>query len=208
MTLPTIKTSTGATTHCKYNWQQSVEVIGATFDLAASFTSTYDANKQLTFSAHTAGSKPWGRHQVKQVAKNLQDREVLTYTKAVWISSNECETITKYTQTDEALQYYMVGTAAPTAYTLPSLTSTDTVNCVTYPVVTIPTALSAFATFDSATKVITYAKVDDIAMFGNHVINVAWTTAGQATAISNKDKKVVVSKTACDPATMTIGATQ
>jgi hypothetical protein len=68
---PTIVTSTGAATNCMYVWQSSLEVVSTTFTLASSFTTTYAADGKASFTAYTANSTPWGRHQIKQIAKDL-----------------------------------------------------------------------------------------------------------------------------------------
>jgi hypothetical protein len=61
-TLPQIKTSDGAATHCKYNWDKVMAVNGNTFNLANSFTVAWTAEGQGSFTAYTANSNPWGRH--------------------------------------------------------------------------------------------------------------------------------------------------
>jgi hypothetical protein len=68
---PTIKTSTGATTNCKYVWQSSITIVDTTFTLASTFTTAFAADGKASFTAYTANSNPWGRHNIKQVAKNL-----------------------------------------------------------------------------------------------------------------------------------------
>jgi hypothetical protein len=68
---PTIVTSTGATTNCKYNWQSSITIVDNTFTLASSFTTSFATDGKASFTAYTANSNPWGRHSFTQVAKNL-----------------------------------------------------------------------------------------------------------------------------------------